>query len=85
MRYYKNTEDGYLMAIGTGDGGTEISEEEYNALLIFLNERPEAPENMEYWPTATLDWELRELTKPTIEEAAVQDMLNALNRLGVET
>lgn len=33
MRYYKITNDeGELMLIGTGLGGIEISEEEYNAL-----------------------------------------------------
>lgn len=34
MRYYKEIENGILMAIGTGKaGGVEITEEEYNALL----------------------------------------------------
>lgn len=33
MRYYKITNDvGELMLIGTGLGGTEITEEEYNTL-----------------------------------------------------
>ena len=33
MRYYKMTDsDGKLTAIGTGDGGTEITAEEYTAL-----------------------------------------------------
>ena len=33
MRYYKLTDtDGKLTAIGTGDGGTEITAEEYTAL-----------------------------------------------------
>lgn len=85
MRYYKNIENAYLMAVGTGDGGTEIGEEEYHALLRFLEERPEAPAGMEYRPTAALDWEIGELTEPKTEEATMQDMLNALERLGVNT
>ena len=34
MRYYAQYNDnGKLIAIGTGSGGTEITEAEYNALL----------------------------------------------------
>ena len=33
MRYYKTIENNTLLAIGTGPGGVEITEEQYNALL----------------------------------------------------
>lgn len=33
MRYYKLIENDTLLAIGTGYGGVEINEEEYNRLL----------------------------------------------------
>lgn len=33
MRYYAQYESGKLLAIGTGYGGVEITEEEYNRLL----------------------------------------------------
>ena len=33
MRYYKQISDSHIIAIGTGSGGTEITEAEYNALL----------------------------------------------------
>ena len=40
MRYYKLTDaDGMLTAIGTGDGGTEISAEEYTALSAEIAEK----------------------------------------------
>ena len=40
MRYYKLTDtDGKLTAIGTGDGGTEIIEEEYAALSDEIAEK----------------------------------------------
>lgn len=40
MRYYKMTDsDGKLTAIGTGDGGTEITAEEYTALSDEIAEK----------------------------------------------
>lgn len=40
MRYYAQyDESGTLLAIGTGYGGTEITEAEYNALLNMIREK----------------------------------------------
>ena len=39
MRYYALYSDNKLIAIGTGYGGTEISEAEYNALLSEIHEK----------------------------------------------
>ena len=40
MRYYAQySEDNRLIAIGTGNGGTEITEAEYNALLSEIREK----------------------------------------------
>lgn len=40
MRYYAQYNDsGKLIAIGTGKGGTEITESEYNALLAEIREK----------------------------------------------
>ena len=40
MRYYAQyTDAGKLLAIGTGYGGTEITESEYNALLSEIREK----------------------------------------------
>ena len=40
MRYYAQYNDsGALLAIGTGSGGTEITEAEYNALLSEIREK----------------------------------------------
>ena len=39
MRYYKLVSDESLIAIGTGYGGTEITEAEYNALLSEIREK----------------------------------------------
>ena len=39
MRYYKLIENDTIIAIGTGAGGTEITESEYNALLSEIREK----------------------------------------------
>ena len=39
MRYYKQLSDSHIIAIGTGLGGTEITEAEYNALLSEIREK----------------------------------------------
>ena len=40
MKYYAQYNDsGKLIAIGTGNGGTEITESEYNALLSEIREK----------------------------------------------
>lgn len=40
MRYYAQyNNSGKLIAIGTGNGGTEITESEYNALLTKIREK----------------------------------------------
>lgn len=39
MRYNKQTSNNYILAIGTGYGGVEITEEEYNALLAEIREK----------------------------------------------
>ena len=39
MRYYKIYSDNKLLAIGTGPGGTEITESEYNTHLSEIREK----------------------------------------------
>ena len=39
MRYYAKYSDNELIAIGTGCGGVEITEAEYNALLAEIREK----------------------------------------------
>lgn len=39
MRYYAQYSDNKLLAIGTGPGGTEITESEYNTLLSEIREK----------------------------------------------
>ena len=55
MRYYAQYNDsGKLIAIGTGYGGTEITESEYNALLAEIREKAALVDNL-YSGEITLD------------------------------
>ena len=40
MRHFKIVRDGYILTVGTGVGGEEISENEYRTLFDIFMERP---------------------------------------------
>lgn len=56
MRYYKQLFDNYILAIGTGNGGEEITEAEYNNIMTIIRNRPQA-EGKGYKLKADLTWE----------------------------
>lgn len=66
MRYYKNVSNGYIRAIGTGYGGVEITEEEYNELLAIIHNAPITTDGYGYRLREDMTWEMYEL--PIIEE-----------------
>lgn len=68
--FYKYISDKYIIGVGTGAGGEEITEKEYNAILEKINNRPEAPEGYSYRLTTAMEWELCEVpkTEPTTDE-----------------
>lgn len=85
MRYYKIIEDGYVLSIGTGSGGSEITKEEYDNLLSVIRSAPIAESGYQYRLKADLTWELVELPpEPEYDpEATEVDYLEALAELGV--
>lgn len=58
---YKYINDKFIIGVGTGSGGEEITEEEYNKILAIIENRPQAPEGHTYRLTTSLEWELCEL------------------------
>lgn len=78
MRYYKLIEDGYLTAIGTGNGGIEITEEEYNSLLEHIRNKPEAEEGYGYRLKEDLTWELYELPIVPEEEISSDELMTMI-------
>ena len=98
MRYYAQySEDNRLIAIGTGYGGTEITEAEYNTLLAEIRAKAQFVDDV-YNGVKTLDdvpaeWrdeiqrrvtERQEAEQAEPEETELEDAIAALNLLGVE-
>lgn len=85
MRYYKIINNGYIIAVGSGSGGMEITEAEYNNLLAVIRNKPIAPDGYDYRLREDLEWELVELPPMPIEdeEATTEDYEAALAELGV--
>ena len=98
MRYYaKYNDSGALIAIGTGAGGAEITEAEYNALLSEIREKAALVDKL-YNGEITIDavpveWqeeiqrrvtERQEAEQAEPEETELEDAIAALKLLGVE-
>ena len=98
MRYYAQYNDtGKLIIIGTGYGGTEITEAEYNALLSEIREKAALVDKL-YNGEITIDavpveWqeeiqrrvtERQEAEQAEPEETELEDAIAALKLLGVE-
>lgn len=67
MRYYKQIENDYIVAIGTGFGGTEITEEEYNNILSIIKSAP-YEDGKGYRLKTDLTWEEYEVEPIEVEE-----------------
>lgn len=87
MRYYKRVSNGYIVSVGTGFGGTEITEAEYSNIIAIISTRPEADGNG-YRLREDLTWEAYDLPvedAPLSAEDEIEIYKAALNELGVET
>lgn len=84
--YTKMIADGYIVAIGTGIAGEEISESEYNTVMQKIQNKQTAPNGYAYKLRAdNLEWELVELpTVDPVEEAGPEDYESALAEMGVD-
>lgn len=68
MRYYKTIDNGYISAIGTGGGGTEITEAEYNEIMTAIQSKPPRTEDTDYHLTEQLEWVAYERIEPVIDD-----------------
>lgn len=85
MRYFKCIKSGYILAVGTGTAGDEITPSEYEQIMSVIAARPATPEGYGCRLTTELTWEQYALPpEPTPEEPPTsEDYEEALSRLGV--
>ena len=97
MRYYKQLSGSHIIAIGTGPGGTEITEAEYNTLLTEIHAKATFVDRL-YNGEITIDavpveWqeeiqrrvtERQEAEQAEPEETELEHAIAALKLLGVE-
>jgi hypothetical protein len=77
--YYKIITDGYIMVVGTGNGGISITKEEYESLISHIHNRPEAPEGYDYRLREDLTWELYELPPvPEDDEISSDELMDMI-------
>ena len=82
-RYYIMYDDSYshIIAIGTGCGGAEITEKEYNSLLTLIRNRPTPPSGKDYKLTTSLEWEEYDL--PPAPEPSDEDEIGDSEALSI--
>jgi hypothetical protein len=76
--YYKIITDGYIMVVGTGNGGISITKEEYESLISHIHNRPEAEEGYDYRLKEDLTWELYELPIVPEEEISSDELMTMI-------
>lgn len=64
MRSYKSVFGGYILSVGTGNGGTEITEDEYNEILSVIHNKPKATDTTDYRLREDLTWEAYPIEPP---------------------
>lgn len=90
VRHYKQVTDNYITAIGTGYGGEEITEAEYNTILAAIQSRPTAA-GKGYQLKTDLTWEEYDLPpqpepeEPELTAGEVLAELDAAYRDGVNS
>lgn len=80
MRYYKDIQDGFIVAIGTGGGGVEITENEYSSIIAVIRNKPARTDTTDCHLREDLTWEEYERIEPPDddEEASPEEVLDIL-------
>ena len=81
MKYYKYINQGYIVCIGTGGMGEEISEAEYNELKAVIDAKPSRRETTDYRLREDLTWEEYELERLEEPEPTAEDKAEAYDIL----
>ena len=71
MRYYKTIDSGYIVSIGTGNSGAEITEQEYSKILSVIRNKPTPRDGYDYRLKTDMTWE--EYAMPPAEPEPLTD------------
>lgn len=71
--YRKYVDHGYIVCVGTGGMGTEITEAEYAEILAVIGDKPCVTETTDYRLREDLTWEAYEVEPPEPEEEELTD------------
>lgn len=84
MRHYKQSADNHILSIGTGYGGEEITESEYNEIMAVIKSCPHL-DGKGYRLKTDLTWETYDVPPTTGTPPATEiEMREALTILGVD-
>ena len=78
MRYFKRIDSDYITMIGMGDGGTEITETEYDSILSVIRNKPEETALIGYRLKGDLTWEQYEKEPEEEPEPTSDEILDIL-------
>lgn len=81
MRFYRIDLDGYLLSIGTGNGGEEITETEYNQILTVIQNKPTPPSGHDYRLKSDLTWELFAVEEPEEDDLTADEVMAELESI----
>ena len=73
MRYNKHINGDYITAIGTGDGGIEITKTEFDELLALIKNNPTPSEGHGYRLRVDLTWEEYELPPVVVRDEVTDE------------
>lgn len=78
MRYYKIIDGEYLKAIGTSNGGIEITEAEYNVILSVIQNRPAPELGYGFRLKTDMTYERYEMPEAEPEELTAEEALDII-------
>lgn len=78
MTYAKLIKDGYILAVGNGISGAEITESEYNEILSVIHNKPQGTATTDYRLREDLTWEEYEIPPMPEPEPTSDEILDIL-------
>lgn len=75
IRYYKTIDSGYIIFIGTGNGGAEITEQEYAETLNAIRNKLISQDGFDFRLKTDLTWEEYDLPPAEPEQLSDEESL----------